>query len=83
MHSTTKLCSEHIQLMPPLNVFPQDLGGVSALATSLNWVDLSTGELALARAAAVTTAGGTASLAASGTALLAGLHGVDLAACEF
>jgi hypothetical protein len=70
------------QLSLPLNESRQDLGGVAALTASLNWVDLSTSELTLARAAAVTTAGGTASLAASGTALLAGLHGINLAACE-
>lgn len=57
--------------------------GVAALAASLNWVDLSTSELAIAaratRAAAVVgAAGGTAGL----TTLLAGVVGVNLALGE-
>jgi len=55
------------------------LGRLTTLLTSLDWVDLSTSELATATA---TSAGLTACRSASGTTLLAGLNGVDLALGE-
>lgn len=57
--------------------------GLTALASSLNRVDLATSKLAISRASAVVgTTGSTASLATSCTSLLAGLDRVDLSTCE-
>jgi hypothetical protein len=57
---------------------------LTTLAASLNWVNLSASELAIASRAATAgaAAGGTTGLATSLAALLAGLMGVNLATCE-